>query len=57
MTPEQIKDQAPDGATGYCFISNHLFYILDKGKERFAYSQIYPHRQKVEKYEIEIKPL
>lgn len=57
MDREKIKENAPKDATGYCFISGHLFYVCDRDEERFSYCEIYPHWQKVEKYEIEIKPL
>ena len=54
---EEISTNAPEGSTGYIFLGGVLFYILDKGDERFAQSSIYPHWQKVDKYKLDILPL
>ena len=56
-THEEISLNAPDGSTGYIFLGGALFYILDKGDERFVQSSIYPHWQKVHKHELIIIPL
>lgn len=51
------RKNAPDGATGYVFLGGVLFWVLDKGEERFVQSEIYPHWQKVNKYELAIQPI
>ncbi|WP_050676339.1 hypothetical protein [Acinetobacter baumannii] len=57
ITHEEISINAPVGSTGYIFLGGVLFYVLDKGDERFVQSSIYPHWQKVDKYELSIIPL
>ncbi|OEY96062.1 hypothetical protein BJD20_13230 [Acinetobacter proteolyticus] len=54
---EAQRKQAPEDATGYAFIGGVLFWILDKGEERFAQSAFYPHWQKVDKYDLDIQPI
>ncbi|ENX56171.1 MULTISPECIES: hypothetical protein [Acinetobacter] len=57
MNVDEIIKHAPIESTGYIFLGGVLFYILDKGEERFVQSKVYPYWQKVNKYDLDIQPI
>lgn len=57
MTPQQIKDAAPEGATHYCKTTNNMFYL--RWINRDLYRTVGNEGSKffVDTKQYEIKPL